>query len=369
MGSLIQKKKSILLNEPHLGTASGGIANFKTDMVGKLKSCSIEFVPHQSGKGDPSSTNVRPIIGRTGIDIYRCGKNLCSPFTIGIGIDGTTGAEMVSNTRASTDFIPISFASNENYIWSGIVNNLNSMACAYNANKEYLGRTSAISRTSLSMTKDAFTSGTPQATGDIAFLRLSYFQGSGQNINNIASAKHVLNKGTTAEEYEPYTGQVFPVTWQSTGTVYGGVVDAITGELIQTHKYVSLGSFTWSLYSNNTSRQLFRSASISDMKPAESNSVPFDGLSTEFKIVAFNTTLIPKVLALYAGTLFAGAQPSQYADATAFKTAMASVMLVYALNAPQTVGMISPTTIKTLAGVNNVSSNANGNVSVEYWKH
>ena len=64
---MINKRRRILLNEPHLATASGSIATFDTDMRSKLNECKINFLPVQSGSGDPSPTNVRPINGWTGL--------------------------------------------------------------------------------------------------------------------------------------------------------------------------------------------------------------------------------------------------------------------------------------------------------------
>lgn len=62
---MIERKKAILLNEPHLETVQSGntsdsaqIAAFRTDMATKLKSLKAYFSPVQSGSGDPSPTNI-----------------------------------------------------------------------------------------------------------------------------------------------------------------------------------------------------------------------------------------------------------------------------------------------------------------------
>lgn len=51
-------------------TATGNPLTFETDMVKPLKSLVIPFTPIQAGSGDPSPTNVRPISGWTGVNIY-----------------------------------------------------------------------------------------------------------------------------------------------------------------------------------------------------------------------------------------------------------------------------------------------------------
>lgn len=63
-------------------TATGNPLSFITDMVRPLKSLEIPFTPIQSGSGDPSPDNVRPISGWTGCEIQHTGKNLVPDFNV-----------------------------------------------------------------------------------------------------------------------------------------------------------------------------------------------------------------------------------------------------------------------------------------------
>lgn len=103
---MIERKKAILLNEPHLETAQSGntsdsahIAAFRTDMATKLKNLKVYFSPVQSGSGDPSPDNVRPISGHTGLAVKQAGVNLlqCDTFTNGssqsVRMTGTRNAD------------------------------------------------------------------------------------------------------------------------------------------------------------------------------------------------------------------------------------------------------------------------------------
>lgn len=67
---LMHLRRGILLNTPHIETASGNIATFETDMVAPLKECVINIEPVQSGSGDPSPDNVRPITGWTELNAW-----------------------------------------------------------------------------------------------------------------------------------------------------------------------------------------------------------------------------------------------------------------------------------------------------------
>ena len=57
-------------------TATGNPLTFLTDLARPLKSLLIPWTPTQTGSGDPSPENVRPMVGRTGCDVYAGGKNL-----------------------------------------------------------------------------------------------------------------------------------------------------------------------------------------------------------------------------------------------------------------------------------------------------
>lgn len=66
----IQKaKRKIILNQPHVESASDDIVTFDTDMRGKLKECKVYFSPVQEGEGDPSPDNVRNIVGWNGVSV------------------------------------------------------------------------------------------------------------------------------------------------------------------------------------------------------------------------------------------------------------------------------------------------------------
>ena len=55
--------------------ASGAIASFNTNVVGDCRSV-VDINPVQSGTGDPSPDNVRPISGHTSATVTRTGRNL-----------------------------------------------------------------------------------------------------------------------------------------------------------------------------------------------------------------------------------------------------------------------------------------------------
>lgn len=134
------------------------------------------------------------------------GKNLFTGLIKNVRLDPNNGEEFSGSTGATTDFIPVNINSNISYYLSGLVDTIRSFTCAYNSNKEFLGRTSAQTVSEKALTVGSFTAGTPTGTGDIAYIRITqYIQGEG-TIDIIDGAKMQLEQGSTATSYEPYTG-------------------------------------------------------------------------------------------------------------------------------------------------------------------
>lgn len=64
-----------------LNTFSGAIASFKCSEARPLVDLNVAIEPVQSGSGDPSPENVRPITGWTGCNIYHSGEDMSNPTT------------------------------------------------------------------------------------------------------------------------------------------------------------------------------------------------------------------------------------------------------------------------------------------------
>ena len=85
---LYRRRNIILQGAPHLETATGNIANFKTDLIAPIKEAKVYFEPIQAGSGDPSPNNVREITSISNLNLVACGTNL---------FDSSTGIELQTN--------------------------------------------------------------------------------------------------------------------------------------------------------------------------------------------------------------------------------------------------------------------------------
>ena len=79
--ALDEKAQNIINDITSLRTISGNPISFKTINGGYAKSCVVSFSPIQSGSGEPSPKNVRPISGRDSLHLYQDTEQTETPET------------------------------------------------------------------------------------------------------------------------------------------------------------------------------------------------------------------------------------------------------------------------------------------------
>ena len=286
---MMRLRRGILLNTPHVETASGAVASFKTD-VSKLKECVVNIEPVQEGSGDPSPDNVRPISGWSEAKVYddpkyartiwwnqladseaRSGDHFAEEWAS--TIFGSNGTLVVTTTRDYTqfgfDFVDRSvliqnghkyFVSAElktcsfvpdrvQFVLATRWNQMGSLIMSYDGLGTYAGFITA--------TGDGV-AGDPQrlllrltgtsVIGDNAtyygctWIDLTAMFGAGNEPTTVEAFKamfphnyYAYNAGeetlVSAVNGEPYRA----VTISLDGTRYGGTVDVLTGEMRVTH--------------------------------------------------------------------------------------------------------------------------------------
>lgn len=133
------------------------------------------------------------------------GKNLMPPLVKGIWLSPNTGAASANAEGAASEYVPWSVTAPA-YI-SGIVNTLYSFVAAYDADRQYIARSSGGKRSTLALKDGAFGADVDHST--IAYIRLTIYQnGSATSgvIDDIDAAQIQMELGDTATDYEPYSG-------------------------------------------------------------------------------------------------------------------------------------------------------------------
>jgi len=134
-------------------------------------------------------------------------------------------------------------------------------------------------------------------------------------------------------------------------TVYGGTLDVLTGELMITHGIVDLGDLNWQ-YQSSSTRFMTTDLSNSIKNVYNPSIIKCEGLNPNVSPVSardIDATICPYSNGYIYACLF------QYTDATAFKTAMSGIHLVYELATPTTISL-TPQTVKSLVGENHIQA-------------
>ena len=201
-----------------------------------------KWEPVQEGSGDPSPDNIRPITGRNAVSVARSGKNQVNipDFTLSVDTNNRTKRVNV-NIPAGTYTLSLIHTKNT----SGFIVQLHTI---HTKNDKLI----------FSTFPNTFT-----LENDATYMYF-YIKNEEGNLDNISNIQ--LELGSTATPYEPYTGSTTSISLSE--TVYGGEVDAVTGEGQETWKSVSLDGTenwrTWGVNKNNTNVTGFFTYDIND---------------------------------------------------------------------------------------------------------
>ena len=348
-------RRRIIASQPNDITREGSIVSFGTNIARPMQvTCAL--TPVQSGSGDPSPSNIRPITGWTGCDVTGAGVNLWDKTSGNVLNMSIVNANVLSNSgNAKTVYIPCK--SNTTYTVSknaGLRFTVAYIKTEPANNVPVYGRIVDNSGvTSLTIT-----------TGDNAKYLVAYIFNStydtGTAQDMIDSVQ--IEKGSTASTYSAYTGTTIPIVWQTTaGTVYGGTMTlnrdgSVT--VVATHKRVDLGSLSWTKVSNRSRGY----ATVSDMETTGS-AEKYDIICDSYK----SATWDDNVCAICHFNAIIRISNPAFADMTGTQigTALDGVYAVYPLATPLTY-TLSASVLNSLAGQNNVWADA-GDVSVKAW--
>lgn len=285
--------------------------------------------------------NIRPITGRTGTELVRCGKNLCPGFESG-GYDNTNGGTFNSSTYQRTKKIPITegatythstskgWGPNDIHFWD--------------KNGAHLGRYESLS----------VLNNRPAGAAYVAF---NYYQ---QEITWVQ-----LELGSAASPFEPYQGDTYALNFGQ--TVYGGTLDWIKGELTTPDNRARAfdGTEGWGQASSaaNTFYLDYYNSGGSAGSP-----VLLDAICSHYK-TSKSTTLASSDMAYYplsySGAIYRHAfTDSRFSTVAQWKAYLAEqaaagtpVQAIEKLPTPTTI-QLTPQQITALAGVNTVYSDA-----------
>lgn len=223
-------------------SASGSIASFSDggDEL-PMKSLKVNIVPKQSGTGDPSPSNVRAISGWDSVGTTRAGKNLCP--TNAPEDNGTWNASAeeltVSGTRSyNSAYYRLALKAGKTYTFSAYAKQINGKAKI----GLRIGRITQLTISSEAIDEPGWVTFQYTPVEDID-ARFTLFSAWGTAVQTSVTYGEIqIEVGTTATDYEPYQGST--ITTNLGQTVYGGVLDVVSGKLTSFPYYSSYNGET-----------------------------------------------------------------------------------------------------------------------------
>lgn len=241
--------------------------------------------PVQEGSGNPSPENIRPIKGRDSVKVERCGKNLL-PF--GERIENIyrqqimTSDDLLLLSKAyAGQKVTLTFSvETQNIVFNDVVEDQWRKRIGFECNGTLADGTETYSLQCWLDNRDGELSKNGRKTKTVTITMPELAAGDIQfYAQNIKSGSFVaygfgIYAGTTdPTTYTPYIGQTNTLTLPE--TVYGGEVDAVTGEGQKVWKSVALDGTenwnTWGVNKNNTNVTGFFTYDINDYSNDGSN--------------------------------------------------------------------------------------------------
>lgn len=246
--------------------------------------CKVSWEPTQEGTGDPSPDNIRPIKGRDSVTVERCGGNvieLLSTYDSSSGIKIAVDAEknitlngtVVGKGNITIGMCRLHWVAGKNYTMyvkkvggSASIGSGDGITFAYSLfttdyNHYFRGSTN-------STNLDAYIARDVALVETELIFMLQCWR-DGTVFNNFKFQIEVVPGTTAPTTYAPYTGQTAALTLPR--TIYGGTVDAVTGEGQETWKLATLDGTenweTWGVNKNNAAVTGFYTYSINDYDP------------------------------------------------------------------------------------------------------
>ena len=327
-----------------------------------VKDLTVDIEAVQSGSGDPSPTNIRPISGWDEVNVNVVGKNWIEP----ISKSGTTTGYYLEFSKNS-----FSFHVNEVHLREGVQyrfrTKISSTVSRFTVS---VGAGSGAYSKDISMTNTSYVDGiytiyfTPTAThlnmGDIFAFRAPRYTSSQTYTYNIEWAELSIASQNTDSEYSPYNGQIY--TTDLDGVRYGGTLDVTTGVLTVTHvKEAYDGTENW--YMGNTIAYTYAKSFNMKSGTGQSGACNIAPMKTALG-GSYGLCLGNQNTAMY----FVDAKNAWgFTDVASLKAFVANnnIEIMYPLATPQVV-QLTPTQVRTVLGTNNLWNQMNTNNELAY---
>jgi len=329
--------------------------------------CKVSWEPTQDGSGEPSPDNIRPISGRETVSVERCGGNVIeflrtndSHESVKITVDAekniTLNGALTREANIIIGMCRLHWVAGKTYTMyvkkvggSASLGSGDGITFAYSLftqdyNRYFCGDTRSTNLNAYIASDAAL------AETELVFMLQCWRANT--VFNNFKFQIEVVPGTTAPTEYTPYTGQTAILTLPR--TIYGGEVDAVTGEGQNLYDVLTLtGEENWKKDDNYI---------VLDRATTKIN-IPLNGVCSHFLyrynyggdslfVDSFNIYLGSAMAKKYALDEWKALLAAQYAAGT-------PVQIVYKLAEPVPFTATGAQPIPALPGVNTLMTDAN----------
>ena len=318
-----------------------------------VKSLIAQITPVQSGSGDPSPDNIRPITGWTGANINATGINLWDEeYLLGAWIlsDGT----FVSYNDRLCSKNKIAVKPNTTYYFKTRTGLVSGNVIYYAQDETFISSAPDVGNQTFTTPSNCY------------YINISIGSAYGATYNNDVS----INYPSTDTSYHSGTSnKTVNIDWTSeAGTVYGGTLTYIGGgkySLQANMGSVDLGTLNWTADANVLGN--FYSDNYSGNMKIVSSGVAFNGLCEIYKSVPLNTVSATNNGMAISSNPRIYIRDERYIGSSGsdFKAALNGLYLYYELATLPDPIILDAEDVKTLLGDNNIFCDT-GDVQVTY---
>ena len=375
---LMEARRRILLNSPHIEDKSGVIANLQTDMKAPLKKCVVSFSPIQEGSGEPSPDNIRPISGWDGINVYTLNSENLIP--LGAPDDAFAGQlESSGAISGSSNYecFCVHVGKNTTFQYQRDETGVTTLIAFAD---EYLtSRTGAVTYGYLNMRNRATRT---VNSGEHPYLVLCNVKNNYHTAPTTIETRHImLSIGEGVKNFAERKPIIkIPISWQTeAGTVYGGTLDVLSGVLTVDMEY---GQVTAEYLSSRASGYIGYISSVTALggypavwvrnlfsRAKDRVSGGIRAYCNAFPIRMYDTNISSsqnRCAFAVDGTTINSVE-TFISAVSALEQNGGGLYVAYELKTP-IIYQLTPQEILTLKGVNNIWTNG-GDIDIEYWTH
>lgn len=328
---------------------TGNPVAFNTNVAKALTGFTIPFLPVQSGTGDPSPENIRPISGWTGLTAWRTGKNLLPNLKCINNNNVFFGTSEMNGVNTHSITLPSGTYTLTVETRDGTDSNL------------YVAKVGVV----LFMARKLNTKTLMFTIEETTALRIWAYKSGYIDVGTGAITSFQLEPGETASSYAEYTGESYPVTFPDGQTIYGGTLDAVSRVLTVTQAMKDLGSLNYTMQSGSDNVNVFTTAGFGDKKLGVTNII--SDLFATTSVTSWGSTKPNNSICGSASSTTVVIRADAYADVNSLKTALDGHTAVYELATPYEI-QLDPITVQTLIGDNTIWTDTNGENTVRYKK-